>query len=97
MGEPDLERYESEHRHPVNRALHFVGIPVVVLSFPLALWSWKLALVAHAAGWATLWIGHAVEGNLPASWRTPSIVLTALRWWIARIARRGRRAGGRCP
>lgn len=31
-GAPSLIRYASEHRHPMNRALHAVGIPVVLLS-----------------------------------------------------------------
>ena len=82
----NLESYEGEHRHPVNRALHAVGIPIVVISIPLLLWDWRWALAIHVAGWAILWTGHFIEGNLPASWRNPAVVFVAPFWWLRRLA-----------
>src|ERR671922_2339331 len=66
-----LETYEAEHRHPVNRALHAVGIPVIILSTaalilpgqPFRL-SRKASLAGLAAGCGLLLAGHAVEGKL---------------------------------
>lgn len=93
MVKADLQSYEGEHRNPVNRALHAIGIPIVVASFPLLLWSWKWALGAHVGGWAILWLGHAIEGNLPASWKNPAIVFVAPVWWVRGLLdrMRGRR------
>jgi hypothetical protein len=61
--------YVSQHLHPVNRALHFVGTNVglahAVLSplFPPAL------IAAPVWGYGLSWIGHfAFEKNTPASW-----------------------------
>jgi len=83
-----LESYETEHRHPVNRALHAVGIPVVVLSTAALIAPWRpfglsrtASLAALAAGWGLLLAGHAIEGNRPAILRTPSAALSALVWW----------------
>jgi hypothetical protein len=93
-----LETYEAEHRHPVNRALHAVGIPVIILSTaalilpgqPFRL-SRKASLAGLAAGCGLLLAGHAVEGNRPAILRTPTAPLSALIWWargLSRVIRR---------
>jgi len=87
----DLQSYEGEHRHPVNRALHAIGIPVIVASFPIALWNWKVAIAVHLAGWAILWTGHWIEGNLPASWKNPAIIFVAPVWWVRRLVAKARR------
>jgi uncharacterized membrane protein YGL010W len=83
-----LERYETEHRHPVNRALHAVGIPVVALATTALISPWrpsglsrKTSLAVLAAGWGLLLAGHAIEGNRPAILRTPTAILSALKWW----------------
>ncbi len=52
------------HRHPVNYALHLVGIPLAFLAVPLLLvlpWTWCLGL--FVAGYALQFVGHGIEGN----------------------------------
>jgi uncharacterized membrane protein YGL010W len=90
-----LETYEAEHRHPVNRVLHAVGIPVVVLATTVLMspwrpfgWSRKASLAALATGWGLLLVGHAIEGNRPAILRTPTAALSALAWWTHALCRR---------
>jgi uncharacterized membrane protein YGL010W len=90
-----LENYEAEHRHPLNRALHAVGIPVVVLSTAALIspwqpfgWSRKVSFAALATGWGLLLVGHAIEGNRPAILRTPTAALSALVWWTRALCRR---------
>jgi uncharacterized membrane protein YGL010W len=90
-----LENYEAEHRHPINRVMHAVGIPVVVLSTAALIspwrpfgWSWKVPLVALITGWGLLLVGHAIEGNRPAILRTPTAALSALIWWTRALRRR---------
>jgi uncharacterized membrane protein YGL010W len=81
------EAYESSHRHPANRALHAVGIPLIAFGVIAALVGpragipRRTAVAGIAAGWGLLFLGHAMEGNRPAifsNWRAP---LDALRWW----------------
>ncbi len=84
----DLKSYEGEHRHPWNRVLHAVGIPIVVGSFAVLFWSWPWAIAVHLLGWGILWSGHAIEGNLPASWKNPTVVLVAPIWWARTLWRR---------
>ena len=56
--------WRTRHRHPLNYALHLVGIPLAFLSLPLLLvlpWEWCLGL--FAGGYFLQWLGHLVEGN----------------------------------
>ncbi|MFN0206288.1 MAG: Mpo1-like protein [Planctomycetota bacterium] len=85
MVKADLQSYENQHRHPANRALHAIGIPIVIISIPLVFLDWRYSLALHVTGWAILWLGHAIEGNLPASWKNPWIVFVAPIWWIKRM------------
>jgi hypothetical protein len=65
--------YVSQHRHPTNRALHFVGTTLVlgavaasVLVSPLYL------LAAPLAGYGFAWVGHFFfEKNRPATFTYP--------------------------
>lgn len=66
--------YLGEHRHPVCRALHYVGTTVAGLSIAAAFVSARplLALPAFASGYAFAWIGHFfVERNRPATLTYP--------------------------
>ena len=101
MGD-DGHGYDAEHRHPVNRALHMIGIPVVVISAAAIVSPWRpfdmsrmMALGGFTAGWALLFAGHAIEGNRPAILRHPSSAWKALAWWARRI--RGGPKGPRHP
>jgi uncharacterized membrane protein YGL010W len=33
-------RYEESHRHPVNKAIHWVCVPLIMWSLLAALWAW---------------------------------------------------------
>jgi hypothetical protein len=72
-----LEFYRETHRHPQNRRLHVIGIPLIVAgaaglfaSRPLspvsgALWAGSLG--AFGVGWALNLVGHAAyEKRAPA-------------------------------
>jgi hypothetical protein len=66
--------YLGEHRHPVCRALHYIGTTVAGLSIAAALLSARplLVLPAFASGYAFAWIGHFfVERNRPATFTYP--------------------------
>jgi hypothetical protein len=65
--------YVSQHLHPVNRALHFVGTTLVIASVAASiLWSPAFILAAPVAGYAFAWVGHFfVEKNKPATFTHP--------------------------
>jgi uncharacterized membrane protein YGL010W len=66
-----LETWLQRHRHPVSRALHAVGIPMLVLAGAVAVWQlahWRWDLWYRPVGLLVIsyllqWIGHRVEGN----------------------------------
>lgn len=70
--------YVSQHLHPVNRALHFVGTALVHACLLLAVVDtprWLAA--APLAGYSLAWAGHFFfEKNQPATFSHP--------WWSLR-------------
>ena len=87
--------YGRSHQHPVNRACHTVGIPLIVVSLALAPvvaltrpGLWPVPAVLFAGGWALQFVGHAVEGKPPEFFSDWRFLLVGLRWWVAKV--RGR-------
>jgi uncharacterized membrane protein YGL010W len=77
-----LDKYHEDHRHPVNRACHAVGMPTIacsVLALPFSpLW----ALGLFVLGWAFQFVGHWVEGKPPLLLSNPRYaVIGAVYWW----------------
>ncbi|MCO5168232.1 MAG: DUF962 domain-containing protein [Planctomycetes bacterium] len=87
--------YLSEHRHPVNRALHAVGSLCGLTWLGLAI-AWRqptLVAAALVSGYAFAWIGHfVVERNRPATFRYP--LKSFLCDWLLLVYTLTGRAGG---
>jgi len=62
--------YASRHRHPGNRALHVVGVPLSPFGTIYLLATGDLALAAGSfvGGYLLQWIGHELEGNEVGEW-----------------------------
>lgn len=59
-----LVDYGARHAHPVNAALHVLGVPMVVVSlYVAARGRWLPALVLFVGGYALQWAGHRAQGN----------------------------------
>jgi hypothetical protein len=59
-----LANWRERHRHPVNFAVHLVGIPLTLIGLALLFvlpWYWGVA--AFALGYLLQYVGHRVEGN----------------------------------
>ena len=89
-----IAQYEQSHQHPVNRACHLIGIPMLTLAFPLALVIffqpsfWPVPVGLYAGGWALQFIGHAFEGKPPEFLKDKRFFLVGLRWWFSKLSRR---------
>lgn len=86
-----IAQYEQSHQHPVNRACHTVGIPMIAGSIPLFLIApfvrgfWRVPLALFVVGWIFQFVGHAYEQKPPeflGDWR---FLFVGLRWWFAKI------------
>lgn len=91
-----LDAYDAQHRHPLNRALHSIGIPIVLFSVvAMALprrpfgWSRRSAVALFVGGWGLLFAGHAIEGNRPAILDNPVAALSGALWWVRGFGARG--------
>lgn len=66
--------YLGEHRHPVNRALHYFGTSSAYLLAAYFVVTGRpyLLPVALVIGYGPAWVGHFfIERNRPASFRFP--------------------------
>ena len=66
--------YLRAHRHPVNRALHFVGTAATLGTIASAVATLHPAwlFLLPVAGYGPAWAGHFVfERNRPATWQHP--------------------------
>ncbi|WP_397471095.1 Mpo1-like protein [Rheinheimera sp.] len=72
--------YLSEHRHPVCRALHYIGSALVIIVLLYALWTqqWRWLWLLPLIGYGFAWVGHfAFEHNRPATFKHPLYSLAA--------------------
>ena len=89
-----IAQYAQSHTHPVNRALHTVGIPMIALSVLLFVVAWFVAgfwpvpAALFVAGWILQFVGHGFERKPPEFFKDPRFLLVGLRWWLAKV--RGR-------
>ncbi len=60
--------YLNEHRNPLNRLTHLFGIPILLVTGLVGLFTanWSLLLGGQVFGWALQILGHRIEGNRPA-------------------------------
>ena len=89
-----IDRYERSHQHPVNRACHTVGIPMIVFALLLGAVSIAVpvlrivALLLFLAGWVLQFIGHAFEGKPPEFFKDWRFLFVGFRWWLMKISGR---------
>ena len=72
--------YLSEHRHPVCRALHYIGsaLVIIVLLYSLFSQQWRWLWLLPLTGYGFAWVGHfAFEHNRPATFKHPFYSLAA--------------------
>jgi hypothetical protein len=66
--------YLTEHAHPVNRRLHFVGSTGALAALAGALLTWNawLIVAGFVFGYGCAWLGHfRYERNKPATFKHP--------------------------
>ncbi len=80
-----IETYKRDHTHPVNRATHMIGIPIILVSLPLMLLSLRLGAALFVLGWVFQFIGHAFEGKRPSFVRDPRFLLVGAAWFVKRV------------
>ena len=90
-----VREYAGGHRHPVNRACHTIGIPLVAGSILLLAASifvsglWPVAVAAFVLGWIFQFVGHWYEGKPPEFFKDWRFLFVGLRWWVAKVTGRG--------
>src|SRR3990167_1845587 len=69
-----LQRYAQEHRHPINRLLHHIGIPLIIVGFLIFL---SFINISFANRWhvSFAWLGAVVA----------AIVYVRLHTWLGSI------------
>ncbi|MEZ4750268.1 MAG: DUF962 domain-containing protein [Bdellovibrionota bacterium] len=86
-----LESYNASHRNRINRLLHSIGIPAIVVSLPLFFFHvwWGAAL--FVGGWALQFLGHYFEGKPPAFFSDPLYLIVGPYWWLKKMLTKKKR------
>jgi uncharacterized membrane protein YGL010W len=88
-----LETYRAKHQHPVNRVLHTVGIPMIVISLGVVFWDWRWGAGLFVFGWILQFVGHVFEGKAPAFFSNPIHLLVGPVWWVKKLISGSPRGG----
>jgi uncharacterized membrane protein YGL010W len=86
-----VHQYAGSHQHPINRACHTIGIPLITASWPLFVVSlfvnglWPLPLTMFVVGWILQFVGHWFEGKPPEFFSDWRFLFVGVRWWAAKI------------
>ena len=86
-----IAQYAGSHRHPLNRFLHTIGIPMIVLSLALLVASiffptlFRYAAALFILGWILQFLGHAFERKSPEFFHDWRFLLIGTRWWWAKV------------
>ena len=86
-----IAQYASSHQHPINRACHTFGIPIIVVSVALFVASiisrafLRWAIVLFLVGWTLQFIGHAFEKKEPEFFHDWRFLFVGVRWWVAKM------------
>lgn len=79
--------YQKAHNNRYNQMTHMVGIPLILLSFPVALTLVYLPVAAglFVVGWAFQFLGHYFEGNDPAFFGDRRNLAVGIIWWFHKV------------
>jgi uncharacterized membrane protein YGL010W len=86
-----IAEYGRSHQHPVNRACHTLGIPLIVISAVAAIAGfvlhalWLPAALMFVVGWILQFVGHAFERKMPEFFRDWRFLFVGLRWWMKKV------------
>ena len=83
-----LEKYRQDHQHPVNKALHTVGIPTIIASLAVVPFNPLLGASMFVFGWILQFVGHAFEGKAPSFFRDPKFLLVGAAWFVKKVTGR---------
>jgi uncharacterized membrane protein YGL010W len=75
-----MRAYATDHTHPINRATHMIGIPLIVASLPVIPANLPVGLGMFAAGWAFQFAGHFFEGKKPSFTKDLRYLLVGPVW-----------------
>ena len=85
--------YSASHQHPVNKACHKVGIPLIVLSIMLLLAGifsitlFWVGVCLFVLGWILQFVGHIYERKPPEFFKDWRFLFVGLRWWWQHIGK----------
>ena len=87
-----MRQYHEDHQHPINKACHMIGIPMIVASLPVIPVAPPVGLGMFGTGWAFQFVGHAFEGKKPSFTRDLRYLAIGPVWitveWIELITKK---------
>jgi uncharacterized membrane protein YGL010W len=75
--QPYFDQYEKAHLHRGNRLCHGIGIPMIIISLGVLVFSThaQVGWYLFGIGWAFQFVGHALERTWPEFMKNPVYLL----------------------
>jgi uncharacterized membrane protein YGL010W len=82
-----MKNYESDHQHPLNRAFHGIGIPLIAASVPVGatVIGLPLAVGLFSLGWGFQLTGHLIEGKRPSFVDDKRYLAVGALWYLKKF------------
>ncbi len=87
-----LTLYDEHHKHPINRALHMIAIPLGFSSVVVVWWHPIIGVLLIPAALTLATLGHVIEGNQPAFVKNPAAIFVAPIWLFKFLTGKTRKA-----
>lgn len=75
-----MRAYADDHRHPINRKCHMIGIPLIVASLPVIPANPPVGVGMFGVGWTFQFVGHTFERKRPSFLRDWRYLLVGPLW-----------------
>src|SRR5438094_10395595 len=87
-----MRAYGEEHQHPINKACHMIGIPMIVASLPLIPTVPPVGVSLFTVGWGFQFAGHFFEGKKPSFTKDWKYLAVGVAWvgveWLEAVTRK---------
>ena len=89
-----FDEYSESHRKQINKLLHWICLPVIVLTWlvylldQLAVPLWVSCVTLFVVAWIGQFTGHAVEGKRPSFFKDVQFLMIGPLWLLAHVYKR---------
>lgn len=87
-----FKQYEAAHRNPGNKLFHALGIPLIIISLVLLIFTdyQNIGWIMFAVGWVFQFIGHALERTWPEFLKNPIFLVIGPLYFLNKLTKKSK-------